>query len=90
LKGLAIAQAVSRQLPAAVRSQVMSRGVCGDNLVGFLRVHRFPLPILIPTTAPHSSSIFRGWYNRPNGGRRTKSAPKTLNIRAKKLVVTSF
>jgi hypothetical protein len=33
---------------------------------------RFPLPILIPPTAPHSSSsINRGWYNRPNSGRRT-------------------
>jgi hypothetical protein len=29
---------------------------------GFLRVLRFPLPILIPSTAPHSSSpIIRGW-----------------------------
>jgi hypothetical protein len=27
---------------------------------------RFPLPILIPPTAPHSSSsIIWGWYNRP-------------------------
>jgi hypothetical protein len=26
----------------------------------------------IPPTAPHSlSSIIRGWYNRPNSGRRT-------------------
>jgi hypothetical protein len=35
---------------------------------------RFPLPIFIPT-APHSSlssSTNRGWYNRPNCGRRTK------------------
>jgi hypothetical protein len=32
----------------------------------------FPLPILIPTTAPHSSSITRGWYSRPNCGRCTK------------------
>jgi hypothetical protein len=32
----------------------------------------FPLPILIPPTAPHSSSIIRDWYNRPVGGRRTK------------------
>jgi hypothetical protein len=39
---------------------------------GFLRILRFPLPILIPPTAPHSSSIIRGWYNRPVNGRRTK------------------
>jgi hypothetical protein len=39
-------------------------------------VLRFPLPILIPATAPHSaSSVIRGWYNRPNSGRRTHSHP---------------
>lgn len=33
--------------------------------VGLLRVLLFPLPLLIPTTAPHQpSSIVRGWYNR--------------------------
>jgi hypothetical protein len=35
-------------------------------------VLRFPLPILIPRTAPHSSSIIRGWYSRPNSSRLTK------------------
>jgi hypothetical protein len=30
---------------------------------GFLRVLRFPLPII--PTAPYSSSIIRGWYKRP-------------------------
>jgi hypothetical protein len=34
----------------------------------FLRALRFPLPIRIPLTASHTSSIIRGWYNRPNGG----------------------
>jgi hypothetical protein len=43
---------------------------CGTE-AGFLRVLRFPLPILIPPTAPYSS-IIRGWSNRPNSGRRTK------------------
>jgi hypothetical protein len=38
---------------------------------GFLRVLRFPLPVFIPPIAPHSSRIFRGWYNRPVSGRRT-------------------
>jgi hypothetical protein len=75
----AIAQAVSRRLPtsaARVPAQVRSCGICGGQSgtgAHFLRVLRFPLPILIPPTAPHSSSsIIRGWYNRPNSGRRTK------------------
>jgi hypothetical protein len=41
-------------------------------VAGFLGVLRFLLP-LIPSTAPHSSSIIRGWYNRPNNARHTKS-----------------
>jgi hypothetical protein len=71
-------QVVSRRLPTAaaqVRAQVRSRGICGGQSgtgAGFLRVLLFPLPILIPPTAPHSSPIVRGWYNRPVSGRRTK------------------
>jgi hypothetical protein len=38
----------------------------------FLRELCFPLPILILPTAPHSSSIARGWYNGLNTGRRNK------------------
>jgi hypothetical protein len=88
--GRAIAQAVSRWLPTAearVRIQVKSCGLCGEqsgNGAGFLRVHRFPLPILIPPTAPHSSSIIRRWYNRPVSGRRTKwtqSHPTPRNLK---------
>jgi hypothetical protein len=38
----------------------------------FLRVLRFPLPILIAPTVPRSPfTIIRGWYNRPTSGRRT-------------------
>jgi hypothetical protein len=33
---------------------------------------QFPLPILIPPTAQHSSSTTRDWYNGPTNGRRTK------------------
>jgi hypothetical protein len=76
--GRAIAQAVSRWLPTAaarVRAQVRSCGICGGQSgvgAGFLRVFQFPLPILIPPTSPHSSSIIWGWYNRPVSGRCTK------------------
>jgi hypothetical protein len=76
--GRVIAQADIRRLPMAaarVRAQVSSCEICGwqsGTGAGFLRVLRFPLPILIPPTAPHSSSIIRGWYNRPVSGRRTK------------------
>jgi hypothetical protein len=71
---------VSRWLPTAaalVPVQFRSCGICGGQSgtgAGFLRVLPFSLPI-IPPTAPHSSSsIIRGWYNRPNSGRRAKWA----------------
>jgi hypothetical protein len=72
------AQAVSRRLPTAaggVRAHVRTCGIYGGQSgtgADFLRVLRFPLPILIPPSAPHSSSIIRGWYNRPVSGRRAK------------------
>jgi hypothetical protein len=59
----AIAQAVSRWLStsaARVRSQAKSCGICGGlsgTGAGSLRVLRFPLSVLIPPTAPHSSII---------------------------------
>jgi hypothetical protein len=78
-RGRAIAQAVSRRLPTAsarVRAQVRSCGIFGGQSctgAGFLLVLRFPLPIFIPQTVPDSSSsIIRGWYNRPISGGRTK------------------
>jgi hypothetical protein len=60
--GRAIARTASRRLPTAearVRAQVKSCVICcgrSDTGAGFLRVLRFPLPILIPPTSPHSSS----------------------------------
>jgi hypothetical protein len=66
MEGRAIAQVVSRRLPKAaarVRAQVKSCEICGGQSgirADFLRVLRFPLPILIQPTAPHSSSyIYR-------------------------------
>jgi hypothetical protein len=61
-EGRAITQAVSTRLPTAaarVRCRVWSCGICGGQSgteAGFLWVLRFPLPIFIPPTAPHSSS----------------------------------
>jgi hypothetical protein len=75
IRGRVIAQAVSRRLPTAaarVRSHVKSCGICGGQSgtgAGFLRVLRFPLPFLIPPTAPHSSSG-AGTIGQ-NNGRRT-------------------
>jgi hypothetical protein len=91
--GRAVAQAVSRRLPTAttrVRAQVMSCRICSGQSgsgASSLRVMRFPLPILIPLAAPHSSSsIIRGCYNRPICGRRTKwtqSHPRPGNLKKK-------
>jgi hypothetical protein len=50
------------------------------------------LPILIPPTAPHSSSVIRGWYNSPVSGRhskRTQSQPTPRN-RKRKLYYTNW
>jgi hypothetical protein len=70
--GRAIAQAVSRWLPttvARVLARVLSSRICGGESgtgADFLRVLRFPLPILIPPIALLSpSSIIWGCYNRP-------------------------
>jgi hypothetical protein len=53
---------------------------------------RLPLQ-LIPLTASHSSSsIIRGWYNRPNSGRRTKWTvshhPKTNKKKTNSIVLS--
>jgi hypothetical protein len=76
--GRAVPQTISRRLPTAVtrvRAQVRSYGICGGQSgtgAGYVRVLRFPLPFLIPPTAPQSSSVILGWYNKPVSGRCTK------------------
>jgi hypothetical protein len=70
-QGRAIAQAVSRRLPARVRPC----GICGcqrGTRVGFLRVLRFSMSICIPRISPQSSCVIWDWYNGPNSGRSTK------------------
>jgi hypothetical protein len=68
-------------------------GICGGRNgtgTGFLRVLRFPLQILIPPTAPRSSSsVSRGWYSRLISGRHTKwtqSHPTPKNLKKKELI----
>jgi hypothetical protein len=67
----AIAQVFSHRLPTAVariRDKARPCGIYGGQSgtgASILRVLRFPLSILIPPIAPHSSSIVRNWYNRP-------------------------
>jgi hypothetical protein len=81
-------QAISRRLPVAaarVRSHVRSCGIfCEQSGTGadFLRILLFFLTILIPPTAPHSSSsIIWGWYSRRTKGRRTKWTQSHLTPR---------
>jgi hypothetical protein len=73
-----IAQAVSRRFltsAACVRTQARSCGICSGQIGAGARLL---LPILIPSIAPHSSSsIIRGWYNRPNSGRRNNELSLT-------------
>jgi hypothetical protein len=65
-QGRAIAQAVSHEFPTAaarVRYQVMSCKICGGyrgTAGGFLRVFRFPLPILIPSMLLHTHHLSSG------------------------------
>jgi hypothetical protein len=62
LTGRAVAQAVSSWLPTAaarVHARVWLSGICGEQSgagagAGFLRVLRFPIPILIPQNYPSS------------------------------------
>jgi hypothetical protein len=82
--GRAVAQVVSCRL----RAQVRSCGICGGTGVGLLRIFRFSLPILFPPTASHSSSIIRGWYNRPVSSRRTKWTQSHPTPRKKPLKIT--
>jgi hypothetical protein len=75
MNGRAITQVVCRRLSTTVaraRTQIRLCEICsGQSGPGadFHRVLRFPLPIHIPPIASHtSSSIIRGWYNRPVAG----------------------
>jgi hypothetical protein len=61
-------------------------GICGRQSgieAGFLRILRFPLPI-IPPPAAHILSIIQGCYDKPNGRRRTKWAESHCAPRSEK------
>jgi hypothetical protein len=81
--GRAVAQAVSRRLPAPaarVRSQVRSCGICGGQLTLGQVFSEFS-----PSTIPNSlSSTIRGWYNRQNSDRLTKWIQSRLTPKKKK------
>jgi hypothetical protein len=88
--GRATTQAISCRLliaSARVRAQFRSCGICGGQSgtgAGFSQYFPFPLSILIPSTAPHSS-IIRGWNIRPVNGRLTKWTQSHLTPRKNKL-----
>jgi hypothetical protein len=95
--GRAIAQAVSLLLLNAAslfRFQVKWCGICcGQNgtRAGFLRVFRFPLPIVVPPNAPYSA-IVRSWYDRPISGRpaertHNQSLPIPRNLKEKTVYI---
>jgi hypothetical protein len=75
--GRATAQAVSRRFTTAaarVRAQVRSCAFCGGQSgtgASFIPVLRFPLPILIPPTAPHSHLLVVS-------GRRTSGLSQSI------------
>jgi hypothetical protein len=73
---LAVARAISRRLPTAkarVRALTMSFGIySGQNINGacFLRILRFPLPLIHSTNCSAVITIYHsGWYDRSISGR---------------------
>jgi hypothetical protein len=82
-----VVPSLSRWLPTA------GSGICGGqsgNGVGFLRVLRFLVPVILPTV-PHSSSIIQDRHSKPNSGRHTKwtqSHPIRRNLKKKQITLT--
>jgi hypothetical protein len=82
----AMTQAVSRlfsNAAARVPTQVRSCGICGVQSgtgVGFLRLLRFPLPILVPENV-HYAYLILSWCNRPVSDLSTKRSQSHSTLR---------
>jgi hypothetical protein len=91
LLGRGTAQADNHRLPTAAagaRAQVRSCVICSGQSgtgVGFLRVLRFPLPILIPPTAPQSPS-----YEAGRIGHLMADVPSGLSLTPPKKNTSSY
>lgn len=53
------------------RTGLMGFMVGNGSGADFLQISLFPVPVLIPPTAPYSS-IFWGWYSEPTSGLRAE------------------
>jgi hypothetical protein len=79
VQGRAVAQAVSRWRPGFEPWSGHMGFVVYKVALGQVFFEHFPCHF-IPPTAVHSSSFIRGYYSRPNSGRRTKRThPATRN-----------
>jgi hypothetical protein len=90
--GRAIAQMISRWIPTAaprVQARIWSSGICGgqsDAGADFLRVLRFPLPLIPPNTlssqSPETGTIGQSVADVPSGA--SLDFPPHVNLKKNK------